>query len=552
MSLSRSAHLDPFTRDHLPPAREWPTIEFTTPELHYPDRLNAGTELIDVPTEAFGADRPALRTPDGEIWSYGRLRLRANQVAQVLTEDLGLVPGQRVLLRSPNNPWTVAAWLGVLKAGGVVVTTMAALRTRELAPIAELTRPSVALVDHRFAQDVHAVRDLTLPELRVVEFGGAGPDDLVARAAAKSGEFTDVATAADDVALLGPTSGSTGVPKITMHFHRDLLSIDNTFGRHTLRLRPDDLVACSAPLAFTFGLGMLVVLPLRAGAGALLTEASTPEQLAQYVAELGVTVLATAPTAYRAIVRAGRERSLAGLRIAVSAGEHITEDTWHRLRDELGLPVIDGIGATELLHIFISAAGDQIRPGATGKPLPGYRAVILGPDDRELGPGEPGRLGVIGPVGCRYLDDPRQKDYVVNGWNVTGDIFHRDEDGYFHYHARGDDMIVSSGYNIGGPEVEAAVESHPDVLECAVVPRADPERGSVVCAFVVLRPGIEPGAAKAKEIQDHVKQVLAPYKYPRDVRFRDSLPRNASGKLQRFALRKIVEDEQSAARPAEH
>ncbi|HWG24384.1 AMP-binding protein [Actinospica sp.] len=539
MHLSPSAHMDSFTRDHLPPEQEWPTIEFTTPELHYPDRLNAGTELIDVPTAAFGADRTALRTPDGEAWSYGRLRTRANQVAQVLTEDLGLVPGQRVILRSPNNPWTVAAWLGVLKAGGVVVTTMVALRARELAPIVERTRPTIALVDHRFAGDL---KDAA-PSLQIIEYGGTGPDDLVARAAKKSGEFADVPTAADDVALLGPTSGSTGVPKITMHFHRDLLSIDNTFGLHTLRLRPDDVVACTAPLAFTFGLGMLLVFPLRAGACSLLIESCTPEQLAQHVSDLGITALATAPTAYRAIVRAGRDRLLSGLRVAVSAGEHITEDVWRALRDDLGLSVIDGIGATELLHIFISAAGDEIRPGATGKPLPGYRAVILGPDDGELGPDEPGRLGVIGPVGCRYLDDPRQKDYVVNGWNVTGDIFHRDEAGYFHYHARGDDMIVSSGYNIGGPEVEAAVETHPDVLECAVVPRPDLERGSVVCAFVVLRPGVTDGPDKAKELQDHVKQTLAPYKYPRDVRFVTHLPRNASGKLQRFALRRIVEDE---------
>ena len=552
MSLSPSAHVDTFTRDHLPPPHLWPTIEFTTPELNYPDRLNAATELIDIPARTYGADRPALRTPDGELWTYGQLRTRANQVAQVLTEDMGLVPGQRVLLRSPNTPWTVAAWLGVLKAGGVVVTTMAALRPLDLAPIVERTQPSVALVDHRFAADTYAVRDVTLPALRVVEFGGTGPDDLAARTAAKSGEFTDVPTAADDVALLGPTSGSTGVPKITMHFHRDLLSIDNTFGRHTLGLRPDDVVACSAPLAFTFGLGMLVVFPLRAGACALLTENATPAQLAQIVAHQGVTVLATAPTAYRAIVRAGGVHALAGLRTAVSAGEHITEDIWHRLRGDLGLPVIDGIGATELLHIFISAAGDEIRPGATGRPLPGYRAAILGADGEELGPGEPGRLGVIGPVGCRYLDDPRQQAYVVNGWNVTGDIFHRDQDGYYHYLARGDDMIVSSGYNIGGPEVEAAIETHLDVTECAVVPRPDAERGSVVCAFVVLRPGVEGDAAKAREIQDHVKKVLAPYKYPRDLRFCQSLPRNASGKLQRFALRMIVEGEQAGAPAAEH
>ncbi|MCX4911035.1 AMP-binding protein [Streptomyces sp. NBC_00878] len=558
-----SAHLDTFTRDHLPPAHLWPTIEFSTPELRYPDRLNAATELIDIPVTTFGADRPALRTPTGETWSYGELRTRANQVAQVLTEDLGLVPGQRVLLRSPNNPWAVASWLGVLKAGGVVVTVMAALRAREIAPIVERTRPSVALVDERFAGDVHAVReaqdaqdahagrDTASPTLTVVEFGGTGPDDLVVRAGTKSGEFTAVDTAADDVALLAPTSGSTGVPKITMHFHRDILSIDNTFGRHVLRLLPGDLVACSAPFAFTFGLGMLVVFPLRAGACALLTEAATPLQLAEYVDELGVTVLATAPTAYQAILREGQEQRFAGLRVAVSAGEHIPRAVWERLRDRLGLRVIDGIGATELLHIFLSAAGDDIRPGATGKPVPGYRATILGSDGSELGPGEPGRLGVIGPVGCRYLDDERQQDYVVDGWNVTGDVFHRDEDGYFHYHARGDNMIVSSGYNIGGPEVEAAVDTHPDVLESAVVGKPDAQRGFVVCAFVVLREGVAGDGAKAKEIQNHVKQVIAPYKYPRDVRFCDALPRNASGKLQRFALRRIVEDEQAATAAVE-
>ncbi|GLY47596.1 AMP-binding protein [Lentzea sp. NBRC 102530] len=525
--------MDTFARDHLPPAALWPTIEFTTPELTYPERLNAAVELIDVPVAAFGPDRPALRTPAGEVWTYGELRTRANQVAEVLTEDLGLLPGQRVLLRSPNNPWTAAAWLGVLKAGGVVVTTMAALRTRELTPIVDRTRPSIALVDPRFAEDLQ-----DFPDLKVVDH-----DDLAARTSTKPGEFVAVDTAADDVALLAPTSGSTGAPKITAHFHRDVLSIDNTFGRHVLKLTGNDLVACTAPFAFTFGLGMLLVFPLRAGACALLTEAATPAQVADLVQQHGVTVLATAPTAYKAILRDGLEGKLAGLRSAVSAGEHIPRETWQRIHDALGLKVIDGIGATELLHIFLSAAGDDIRPGSTGKPVPGYRATVLGVDGEELGPGEPGRLGVIGPVGCRYLDDPRQEDYVVGGWNVTGDVFHRDEDGYFHYHARSDHMIVSSGYNIGGPEVEEAIDTHPDVLESAVIAKPDEERGSVVCAFVVLREGVPADDAKAREIQDHVKQTIAPYKYPREVRFRTSLPRNASGKLQRFALRKIVEEE---------
>ncbi|MEV6227870.1 AMP-binding protein [Saccharopolyspora shandongensis] len=545
MQLSPSAHTDTFARDHLPPLNQWPHLEFTTPELQYPDRLNAAGELIDVAVATHGADRPAIRTDTGEVWSYGDLQRRANQVAQVLVDDLGLVPGNRVLLRSPNNPWAIACWLGVLKAGGVVVTTIAALRWRELAPIVAKARPSVALVDHRYLPDVEAVRGQVTPELEVVPFGGDTDDDLIIRCGGKPGAFSPVATAAEDVALFSPTSGSTGIPKITIHFHRDILSIDNTFGRTVLDLEADDLVACTAPLGFTFGLGMLVVFPLRAGACVLLAESATPTRLAALVEEHGVTVLATAPTAYQQILKAGEAGRLRGVRTAVSAGEHIPQRVWEQLEEELSLRVVDGIGATEMLHIFISATGEDIRPGATGRPVRGFRATILGPDGQELPPGVEGRLAVIGPVGCRYLDDDRQQAYVVNGWNVTGDVFRRDEDGYFYYCSRTDNMIVSSGYNIGGPEVEAAIDTHPDVAESAVVAEPDPERGSIVCAFVVLRDGVVGDDAKAKEIQDHVKQQIAPFKYPRDVRFRRSLPRNPSGKLQRYALRDIVEAEQA-------
>ena len=529
----------------MPAPSQWPTIEFTTDELQYPPRLNAAVELIDVAVAEHGPERVALRTPAGETWTYGDLQRRTNQVAQVLVEDLGLVPGNRVLLRSPNNPWSVACWLAVLKAGGIVVTMFSALRAGELMPVVQKAQPTIALVDHRFVADVEQVRQDRQPDLTVVTFGGGDPADLCSVAERKSGEFTAVDTAADDVALFGPTSGSTGIPKITTHFHRDILSIDNTFGAHVLQLRPDDLVSCTAPLAFTFGLGMLVVFPLRAGAAALLTESATPAELADLVKEQGVTVLATAPTAYKQILGAGKGHQLAGVRVGVSAGEHIPEQTWSQLRDEVGLRVIDGIGATEMLHIFISAAGEDIRAGATGRPVPGYRATILGPDGQELGPGEEGRLAVIGPVGCRYLDDDRQAAYVINGWNVTGDTFCRDHDGYYYYRARTDNMIVSSGYNIGGPEVEAALDTHPDVVEAAVVAKPDPERGAVVCAFVVLRDGVRGDEAKMKEIQDHVKSVLAPYKYPRDVRFTSALPRNSSGKLQHFRLRQQVEGETS-------
>lgn len=542
MSMLPSAHVDTFTRDHLPPADTWPALEFTLPELQYPDRLNAAAVLIDDAVEQYGADRPALRTPDGVVWSYGELQTRSNQVAQVLTEDLGVVPGNRVLLRGPNNPWIVAAWLGVLKAGAVVVTTMPMLRSTEVATLIGLTKPVVAISDHRFVDElaIAAGDDVTVLAYGSTTGNADDDGDLTSRCGRKSGEFTAVDTAADDVALLGPTSGTTGVPKVTMHFHRDILANADTFARYILQPTADDVFAGSPPLAFTFGLGGLVVFPLRFGASSLLTEKAGPVELAEHAAAAGATILFTAPTAYRSILKEKRGDLLRSLRIAVSAGEHLSKETWEAVREATGLRLVNGIGATEMLHVFISAAGDDIRPGTTGRAVPGFRATILDNDGNELGAGNIGRLAVIGPTGCRYLDDPRQANYVVRGWNVTGDTFAMDADGYFTYQARSDNMIVSSGYNIGGPEVESAIDQHPDVVENAVIGIPDEERGSIVCAFVVLRDGVTGDAAKRKEIQDFVKQTIAPYKYPRDVRFVTGLPRNPSGKLQHFKLREGV------------
>lgn len=537
MPLSPSSHVDTFTRDHLPPLEQWPTLEFTLPELQYPDRMNAATVLIDDAVAAFGADRPALMAPDGTTLSYGQLLARSNQVAQVLVEDFGIVPGNRVILRGPNNAWLVACWLGVLKAGAVAVTTMAALRAQEITTIADLTKPSVALCDHRFVEDMALAADDAYP---VVAFGGDGESDLVQLAAAKSGQFTNVDTAADDVALLGPTSGTTGTPKITMHFHRDILANADTFARHILKPTKDDVFAGSPPLAFTFGLGGLVVFPLRFGASSLLTERATPVELAELSHQAGATVLFTAPTAYRAILKNGKADLLRSLRVGVSAGEHLPAETWHQVQEATGLELVNGIGSTEMLHVFISAAGQDIRPGRTGTAIPGFRATILDDHGKELGPNEIGRLAVIGPTGCRYLDDERQLNYISDGWNVTGDVFMKDEEGYFIYQARSDNMIVSSGYNIGAPEVENALNQHDEVLETAVIARPDPNRGSIVCAFVVLVDGAEQSEAKAKELQDFVKATIAPYKYPREIHFVDELPHNPSGKLQHFKLREAL------------
>ncbi|MQA25773.1 MAG: AMP-binding protein [Micromonosporaceae bacterium] len=530
MQLSPSAHVDTFARDHLPPADQWP--EFRLGELRYPDRLNCAAELLDATIARHRANRRCLITPT-ETWTYGDLLRSANQLARVLVEDCGIVPGNRVLLRAPNNPWLVACWHAVLKAGAVAVTTMPLLRESELRVIGEIASVNLSLVDHRLADEL-AAADIA-PHLT---WGAGGEDDLIERAAAKPAEFDNVATAADDVALLAFTSGTTGRPKATMHFHRDVLAIADTFSERMLRPTPDDVFAGSPPLGFTFGLGALVVFPMRAGASTLLLEKGTPDVLLPAMLKHEVTVVATAPTAYRAMLADLPPTGLPRLRHAISAGEPLPKTTWEAFHAATGIKLIDGIGATELLHIFISAVGNDIRPGSTGKPVPGYEAAILDEHGNPAPDGELGRLAVKGPTGCRYLSDPRQTTYAQNGWNVTGDTYVRDADGYFWYQARSDDMIISAGFNIAGPEVEQALLKHPDVLECGVVGVPDPERTMSVQAYVVLRPGVTGDEAKVTELREHCKREIAPYKCPRAIEFRDSLPRTNTGKLQRYMLRR--------------
>ncbi|MBC2642615.1 MULTISPECIES: AMP-binding protein [unclassified Rhodococcus (in: high G+C Gram-positive bacteria)] len=532
MTLSPSAHLDLFCRDNLPPESLWPNFEFTLPELRYPDRLNCASSLLDDKVAVLGGDRPALLSPS-ESWTYGELLRRANQIAQILTEDFGLVPGNRVLLRGPNNPWLVACWFGVVKSGGVAVTTMPLLRSGELSKIIDLTKPTLALCDQRFfSADLVETGTLT-----TLLYGGDDVADLVARASAKSGEFTNVETSADDVVLLATTSGTTGTPKATMHFHRDVLAVADTFSARVLRPNPSDVFTGTPPLAFTFGLCGLVVFPLRVGAATLLLEQVTPSQLADAVKKHAVSVLFTAPTAYRAILREGKAPNLASVRRCVSAGEHLLESVWQEFYDATGTRIIDGIGATEMLHVFIAASDDDIRPGATGKAVPGYTAAVLDHDGRPVPDGTPGRLAVTGPTGCRYLADDRQRQYVQNGWNITGDTYIRDSDGYFWYQSRSDDMIVSSGYNIAGPEVEEALGRHPDVKECAVVGLPDPDRGMIVHAAVVLISDAVGSDTTVRDLQNFVKSELAPYKYPRSIEFLAELPRTPNGKIQRYRLR---------------
>jgi 2-aminobenzoate-CoA ligase len=529
-----SAHADPFARDRLPPAELWPELVFDLPELHYPPRINCVAELLDRHVAAGDGARMALAS-ETERCTYAQLQERVDRIANVLRGPMGLVPGNRVLLRGTNTPLMAAAILAVLKAGLVAVPTMPLLRTRELAAIAAKARVNAVLCAAALRADLDAVPDLP----PVVHFGAveASQESLESLMAQAPATFAACDTAADDVCLIGFTSGTTGVPKGTMHFHRDVLAICDCFPRHTLRTQPSDVFIGTPPLAFTFGLGGLLLFPLRVGASAVLLERLTPETLLAAIAHHHATVCFTAPTMYRQMAALAPGHDLSSLRETVSAGEALpaaTREAWQRAT---GLAMIDGIGSTEMLHIFISAAGSEVRSGATGKPVPGYRACVLDAQGNPVGPGVVGRLAVKGPTGCRYLDDARQKDYVCNGWNLTGDAYEMDADGYFHYRARTDDMIVSAGYNIAGPEVEDALLRHPAVAECGVVGRADDARGQVVEAHVVLRPGHDPTAALETALQDFVKGQIAPYKYPRRVVFATSLPRTETGKLQRFRLR---------------
>jgi 2-aminobenzoate-CoA ligase len=535
-----SAHLDQFARQHLPPAEQWPDLVFDLPELQYPARLNCVAELLDKAVAAGGGERLALRG-DGIDWSYAQLQQQVDRIVNVLRGPLGLVPGNRVLLRGANHPMMAAAVLAVLKAGLIAVPTMPLLRARELGVIMEKAQVQAVLCAHALREEIEAApgcpgRTLWF-NVPAGATGVAPQQSLDALMAGAPDRAAACDTAADDICLISFTSGTTGVPKGTMHFHRDVLAICDCFPRHTLKSGADDLFIGTPPLAFTFGLGGLLLFPLRVGAAAVLLEKLTPETLLQAIEKYRATICFTAPTFYRQMAALAGQYDLSSLKKSVSAGEALPVATREAWQQATGLRMIDGIGATEMLHIFISAAGDEIRSGATGKPVPGYRACVLDGDGRPVGPGVVGRLAVKGPTGCRYMDDQRQRDYVLDGWNLTGDAYEMDADGYFIYRSRTDDMIISAGYNIAGPEVEDALLRHPAVAECGVVGKPDEERGQVVEAHVVLKPGFEPSPEMAGQLQDFVKEQIAPYKYPRAIRFLSSLPRTETGKLQRFKLR---------------
>ncbi len=549
--LLPSSHTDTFTRDRLPPKDQWPVFIADQPELDYPDTLNVATELVDRHVQAGRGHRTALhgatqleQHTGAYSWTYAELQDRVNRIAQVLTQDMGLVPGNRILLRGGNSLMMAAGLLASFKAGLVAVPTMPLLRAGELATIIDKAQVSAALCDSLLADELghcmtpgHAHH---APSLRqCVEFRSTAPDGLEQRMQRADGRFVAHPTSRDDVCLIAFTSGTTGKPKGTLHFHRDVLAMCDLFPRHILHMDENDVVCGTPPIAFTFGLGGMLAFPLRHGASAVLMEKHTPETLLRTVAQYKATHCYTAPTLYRQMAGIAKGFDLSSLKHPVSAGEALPDATRQLWEQATGIVMTDGIGGTEVIHIYISSAGNQVRRGCIGQVVPGYVAQIVDEQMQPVPPGTLGRLAVRGPTGCKYLDDPRQQDYVKAGWNLPGDTFVMDADGYFSYQARNDDMIISAGYNIAGPEVESALLQHPAVAECGVVGVPDEDRGQIVQAFVVTKPGHLAGPELAEALQEHVKQTIAPFKYPRKVVFVDTLPRTETGKLQRFKLRQI-------------
>ncbi|MDO8718213.1 MAG: AMP-binding protein [Polaromonas sp.] len=536
-----SAQTDRFVHERLPPPEQLPRLDYPRPELVVPDQANLVKTLFDKALQQGHADRPMLRS-DACTLTYADAQRRVNQIAQLLTQDFKLVPGNRVLLRGGNSIEMALAWLGVVQAGLIAVASMPLLRAKELGEILDKAQPALALCDAGLHEELqkaqaHSGALQTIIALNAADSLGALPS-LTTLAAPKSGQFAPCPTSADDIALMAFTSGTTGHPKAAVHTHRDVLAACEAWPRHVLKATPDDIVIGSPPLAFTFGLGGLLVFPMWAGASVYYPSISyTPEAMVQVIKQVGATICYTAPTFYRQMAPFAKRHGVPGLRLCVSAGEGLPDATRQLWKDASGIEMMDGIGATEMFHIFISSAGDQVRRGAVGRVVPGYSARVVDEHGEEVPRGTLGRLAVIGPTSCRYLDDARQARYVQDGWNYPGDAFVQDAEGYFFYQARADDLIITAGYNVAGPEVEDALLQHPAVAECGVVGLPDEARGMLVKAFVVLKPGQLGDAAMVKTLQGHVKATLAPFKYPRQIEFLAKLPRTETGKLQRFKLR---------------
>ncbi len=542
--MTTTAHADTFARDNLPPRALWPDLIFDVPEVRYPERMNCAVELLDRQVASGHGDRPAIWAPgpDGRpaFATYRQLLSRANQIARVLRDDLRLPTGTRVLLRGANNPMMAACWYAVMKAGCIAVATMPLLRARELKVIVDKAQVTAALCDFNLREEMEIVR-AQCPELaQTLYFNDGRAGSVEALLASKSTDFEYVDTATDDVALIAFTSGTTGQPKGTMHFHRDVVAMCDLFPRSTLKCTASDVFCGTPPLAFTFGLGGMLCFPHRHGASTVLMEKLSPDLLLKTIQDYQATIVFTAPTFFRMMSALASQYDLTSLKKSVSAGEALPDATRQLWKQSTGIEILDGLGSTEMIHIFISHSEETVRRGASGHAIPGYQATILDAHGQPCPPGTIGRLAVKGPTGCRYLADERQRQYVVNGWNVTGDAYLMDADGYFFYQARTDDMIISAGYNIGGPEVEAALLEHPSVAECGVIGKPDDTRGMIVKAYVVLKPAHAGDAAMVETLQTHVKNIIAPYKYPREIEFMASLPRTETGKLQRFKLREIA------------
>ena len=536
-----TAHIDTFIRDNMPPKELWPEMDYSVlPELAaYPARLNAATELLDRTVEKFGPDRPAVIFGD-QTWSYGDLLATANRIANVLVEDYGMIPGERVILRASNHPMLIAAWYAVLKAGGIAISTMPVLRERELVYMIDKAKVQLAISEASLAKDIDGAQQKTGTLRDILYFGDDRVDGLEQRMTTKSAEFTDIDTAADDPAIIGFTSGSTGTPKGTLHFHRDILAVADTFIKQVVKIEPDDIVCGSPQIAFLYGLCAYMPDTMRFGASVVVVERGTPEVLLETIQKNKATVCFSTPSGYKLMLDIIDKYDTSSLRLCIAGGEPLAPAVFHGWEKKTGVRIINGLGISELLHIFISAAGDDIRPGLIGKAVPGFQVRVVDDAFNDVKSGEIGQMIVKGPNGCRYLDDiDRQKAYIRDGWNLSGDLCRWEDGGYIAYEARTDDMILTGGYNVSGLEVEAVLLELESVRECAVVGTPDPDRGQIVKAFIELREGVEGNDALVTEMQNFVKSQISAFKYPRAIEFVDELPHTATGKIQRGALRQL-------------
>ena len=542
--------------EYLPPEEMRPEKVYSIPEVQdYPARLNPARELLDRNVEEGRGGKPALLFQDRVI-TYGALAEQANRLGNVLASH-GVEEEDRVVILSPNQPLSLVANFAALKLGAVPVPASPLLSPPEVSWVINNSEARALLVHTAMLPLVEKAR----PEFssEPVVLGLAPPSDELSKADVESVlplmEKADAALEAvlrekDRVGILLYTSGTTGKPKGVVHLVEEILAVADTFGHYGWKLRDDDVVFSPAPLAFAAGYGAMAIIPFRFGAAVSIMPRFEPEAAFETVQQHHATVLTILPTSYRKMLQVeGAEKrfDLSSVRMCTGGGEALTAETYGQWLDRFGLEIFEGFGTTEMFYVFVSVAvTEKAKPGSIGTPVPGYEVKVVSEEGNEVGPGEIGRMVAKGPTGTLYwrpqeengrLMESQRHAVVGKGWNVVGDYLYGDEDGYFWFVSREDDLIKSSGYRIGPEEIEMVILKHPAVADAGVIGVPDPVRGQNTKAFVVLTEGYAPSGELKQEIIDFCRNDIAVYKLPREVEFVETLPRTVTGKLLRRVLR---------------